>query len=158
MRQARRVLCTVLAVVMLLTLFAGCGGGSGGQSNKPDQTVTGEGQYVNEYGWEISHVNEYGWEVTVKLLDIHVSNLVGYYAPDEDAKAGFENMKQYMKDKFNINLIVDCVTGDWPVCVQSNSEAELETNWKTLQSALTAAGIDQLTQIYQDNYKHNIGV
>lgn len=45
----------------------------------------------------------------------------------------------------------------WPVCVQSNSDAELEANWQKMQNALTAAGIDQLTQIYQDNYKHNIG-
>lgn len=108
MRQMKKALCAVLAILMLLTMFAGCGK----KSSSSERVVTGDGLYVNEYGWEISHINEYGWEVPMETLDIRVSNLSGYYAPDEDAKAGFENMKQYLLDKFNVNLIVDCVTGD----------------------------------------------
>ena len=44
----------------------------------------------------------------------------------------------------------------WPICVQSNSDAEFESNWKALQDSLTAAGIEQYTQIMQDNYQNQI--
>ncbi len=55
------------------------------------------------------------------------------------------------------NSIKDAWGQFWPVCVMSASDAELESNWKALQDALKAAGIDAYTQIMQENYLHNLG-
>lgn len=44
----------------------------------------------------------------------------------------------------------------WPLCVQANSDAELEEAWQNLQDALTAAGIEEYTQFRSDSYKKNM--
>lgn len=44
----------------------------------------------------------------------------------------------------------------WPITVQSNSDAEFEANWETMQNAFTAANIERYVEIFTENYQNNM--
>ncbi len=54
------------------------------------------------------------------------------------------------------SAVKDAWAQNWPGCVQSNSDEELQANWEKMQNDLKAAGVDQYTEAVQANYQSQI--
>lgn len=95
-----RFLALLMSAMLIISVMTGCEGKKANSSSSQSASTS------------FKEVNEFGWGVPEKTLKIGLLNAYGDDAPIEEQKAGRENMKKYLLDKFNVQIDEQEVTGD----------------------------------------------
>lgn len=108
--------------------------------------------FMNQSRWEDGEHNIWPnqmWYEENKWKSMMIENLDGtiYDSSALSLRVKSDEVKlaeQAVNDAWKMN---------WSAAVQADTDEEFEQAWKTLQDALTVAGIETLQQAYSDNYK-----
>lgn len=153
----KKIITLLLASMMVVSLFAGCGK----TEEKPSEKQAPKPEEKKEE--HVPQVNEYGWEVPEKTLEIN------YYAGKGNADKVEQRtamMKEYILEKFNVKLnkIVSdqdtnerlnlmLASNDYPEMISGMSADNLQ-KWAELGKLVDVAPIVEKVGV---NYKKEMG-